>query len=443
LLPLLALLASLLTIAATFGALVLVFQHGALEDFLGYTSSHALEASTLVLIFAMSFGLATDYGIFLLSRIREVREEGASNADAVARGLERTGRIVTAAALLLCVALGSLMSARHALVKQVGFGAALAVALDATVVRALLLPALVRLCGEASWYSPAALLRAATGRWPRARARIKPVTGVGARGPAGGASAALAASEFCDHGHPAIALALDDIAERSGARDERALAIAAFEFVRDEIPYTFGAWGVPASRTLEQRVGMCTNKSNLLVALFRHAGIPAAYGLLSVNAQDYFGVVGPRLLTGYMSQTSTHVYAAALLGGRWVKCDPSTDRELASRTSHFCKQTALIEWDGVSHATDFLDPRHVYADLGLFADIDDRLRRPARGATPARLQLWNDYLAFIRREPAFASSDALVEAYRRRPETEALLDLARDGAPVTGAVPVAAKPAQG
>jgi|GEM_PF-1174064 len=429
LLPLLALLASLLTIAATFGALVLVFQNGGLEGFFGYTSSHALEASTLVLIFAMSFGLATDYGIFLLSRIRELRERGATNADAVAVGVERTGRIVTAAALLLCVALGSLMSARHALVKEVGFGAALAVAVDATAVRALLLPALVRLCGEASWHSPAALARALFARRPRPSPdRHGPASGGvhgpasgGLRPPAGGARAALAASEFCDHDHVAIGPALASIAQRSDARDERALAVAAFEFVRDEITYTFGPWGVPASHTLERRAGMCTNKANLLVALFRRAGIPAAYGVLSVNAQDYFGVVGPRFLTGYMSPTSTHVYAAALLDGRWVKCDPSTDVELASRTAHFCKQTMLIEWDGVAHATDFLDPQHVYADHGLFADIDDRLRRPARGATPERLVLWNDYLAFIRREAAFESSEALTEAYKNRRETHLLL----------------------
>src|SRR4029077_6869765 len=118
-----------LTVAAAFGAMVLVFQNGALEGPLGYTSSHALEASTLVLIFAMSLGLATDYGIFLLSRIKEMRDGGADDREAVWRGLERTGRIVTAAALILCIALASLLSARHALVKEVGFGAAVAVAL--------------------------------------------------------------------------------------------------------------------------------------------------------------------------------------------------------------------------------------------------------------------------------------------------------------------------
>src|SRR5207302_10830559 len=136
--------------------------------------------------------------------------------------------------------------------------------------------------------------------------------------------------------------ALAAIAERSGARDERALAVAAFEFVRDEIRYAFGPWGVSASTTLAQRSGMCTNKANLLIALLRRAGIPAAYGVLSVNARDYFGAIGQPFVTRYMSSTSTHVHAAVLIDGRWIKCDPSTDRELASRTAHFCKPTMLI-----------------------------------------------------------------------------------------------------
>jgi hypothetical protein len=437
LLPLLALLASLLTIAATFGALVLVFQNGALQGLFGYTSSHAIEASTLVLIFAMSFGLATDYGIFLLSRMRELRDAGATSAEAVARGLERTGRIVTAAALLLCVALGSLMSARHALVKEVGFGAALAVAIDATVVRALLLPALVRLCGEASWYSPAALARALGARvrpsGGSSRLRAAARSGSGRREPAGGARAALAASEFCDHDGPAIARALEEIVESSGAGDQRAVAAAAFAFVRDEIPYTLGPWGVSASTTLERRAGMCTNKANLLIALLRRAGIPAAYGVLSVDAREYFGVIGAPFLTRYMSRTSTHVYAAALIDGRWIKCDPSTDSELASRTAHFCRQTALIEWDAVHDSMDFLEPHHVYADLGLFADIADRLARPARGATPARMQLWNDYIAFIRREPAFDSIESLLDAYTGRDETAVLIEVADGGEVVAAA----------
>jgi len=432
--PIIALLMITLTITAAFGALVLIFQNGALEGVLNYTSSHALEAATLVLIFALSFGLATDYGIFLLARIKEMRDGGASDAEAVRSGLERTGRIVTAAALLLCVALGSLGTARHALVKEAGFGAALAVAIDATVVRAMLLPASLRLLGGASWWSPGPLARIARAAAQRSGSQA---TGASAltlkRTPSQGVPAALedalAITRYCNHDDPAIRSVLSELI-KNGSSDPRAggdvaVAVAAFEFVRDEVPYTLGAWGVSASSTLRQRAGMCTNKANLLVALLRAADIPAAYGVIRVNAREYFGVLGPSFLTRYISPESTHVYAAAFLDGRWVKCDPSTDREMADRTSHFCRQTQLIEWDGTRDSLDFLDPRHVYADLGLYADIDELFEKPARGATPERFALWNDYLDFIRGQPAYESSDALIAAYRSTGNTDRLLDLAR------------------
>ncbi len=293
-----ALLMSTLTIAATLGVMVLVFQHGALEGLLGYTSSHALEPSTLVLVFALSFGLATDYGIFLLSRIAEQRRLGASDREAVADGLERTGPVVTAAALLLCVALGSLVTASHALVKEAGFGAALAVAIDATIVRVLLLPSLMCLLGRWNWWAPRLLARAlpaptmppAAGA-PPASATSAPVAGVaGAVAPrepsrarvpavspgellAAGPAETLAATPFCDHHDRAIRAVVDDARDLAGGADELAVARALFEFVRDEVRYAFGPWGVPASTTLAQRAGTCTNKANLLVALLRAADV--------------------------------------------------------------------------------------------------------------------------------------------------------------------------
>jgi uncharacterized membrane protein YdfJ with MMPL/SSD domain len=422
-LPVVALAVGALTITATYGALVLVFQHGWLEGLLDYTGSQAIEASTLVLIFAMSFGLATDYGIFVLSRIKELRARGLGDADAVAGGLERTGRVITAAALLLCVALGSLMTARHALVKEVGFGAALAVAIDATVVRALLLPSVVRLLGRAAWLGPPGISAARLGRatWRRRASLPAAVKLAPSRTVTAARADALAATPQCDHWHPTIEAALAQVRERATGADERSIAVAAFEFVRDEIPYTLGPWGVPASVTMQRREGMCTNKANLLVALLRRAEIPAAYGVLRVNARDYFGVIGPPFLTRYMARESTHVYAAPMLDGRWVKCDPSTDRDMASRTSHFCKQTVLMEWDGRADSLDFLDPHHVYADLGLFADIGELLDKPARGATAERLTLWNDYLAFIRANPPYSSSESLIAAYSTREQTHRLL----------------------
>jgi hypothetical protein len=301
-------------------------------------------------------------------------------------------------------------------VKVAGFGAALAVAIDASMVRAMLLPATLRLLGGAAWWSPgplAQVARALRGRLePRATRGKTPRLSPSRNAPARPADAIAVTSYYCDHDHPDVRDALAQCVRERGAVGELAVAVAVFEFVRDEVPYTLGEWGLPASSTLQRREGMCTNKANLLVALLRAAGIPAAYGVMRVNARDYFGVVGPSFLTRYISPESTHVYAAAYLRGRWVKCDPSTDRDIASRTAHFCQQTQLIEWDGIHDSLDFLDPRHVYADLGLYANIDELLEKPARGATPERLALWNGYLDFIRSHAAFDSSEALIEGYR-------------------------------
>jgi uncharacterized membrane protein YdfJ with MMPL/SSD domain len=413
-LPLKALLMNALTIAAVLGALVFVFQDGRLQGALAYTSSGALEPSTLVLIFAVSFGLATDYGIFLLSRIREARDAGATDSDAIALGLERTGRIVTSAALLLCIALGSLLTAQHALVKEVGFGGGLAVLIDATLVRGMLLPSLMRLLGPLNWYCPSALRRLA--RAP-ARAATRPrrvstrVVSTPSRGRSASEAECLAATRFCDHESPAVQGCAQELLEAHGRSGETSVAVAAFELVRDRVQYAFGPWGVTASQTLARQAGTCTNKANLLVALLRAAGIPAAYDVMRVDARRYFGAIGPSFLTRYASPESLHIYCAARLGGRWVRCDPSTDRDLARRTEGFCQQTQLIQWDGASDSLDFLDPRHVFADLGLYADIDEMIARPARSATPGRLALANDYLEFIRGQPAFESERALVRAY--------------------------------
>jgi putative drug exporter of the RND superfamily len=153
-LPLKAVLMNALSLSAAFGVLVWVFQDGRLEGVLHYTSQGALELTQPVLLFAIAFGLATDYGVFLLSRIREAHEDGLPNREAVALGLERTGRVVTAAALLFCVAVGAFATSEVVLVKEVGIGIALAVAIDASLVRALLVPSLMALLGDWNWWRP-------------------------------------------------------------------------------------------------------------------------------------------------------------------------------------------------------------------------------------------------------------------------------------------------
>ncbi|HEV2450733.1 MAG TPA: MMPL family transporter [Streptosporangiaceae bacterium] len=157
LIPLKALVMNTLSLGAMFGVLVWVFQDGHLASLLGFTAFGAIEAWVPVVIFTFAFGLSMDYEVFLLSRIIEARHEGASTNDAVALGLQRSGRIITSAApAMLIVFLG--FAAGHTLaIKE--FGLAIAVAVDATLVRCVLVPATMTLLGGASWWAPSPLRR--------------------------------------------------------------------------------------------------------------------------------------------------------------------------------------------------------------------------------------------------------------------------------------------
>jgi RND superfamily putative drug exporter len=158
-LPLKSLVMAALTLSATLGILVFVFQNGRLEGLFHYTSQGALESTQPILLAAIAFGLSTDYSVFLLARIKEARDAGLSNTEAVARGLERTGRLVTAAALLFCVAVGAFSISKIVFIKELGVGMAVAVILDATFVRALLVPSLMKLLGDWNWWAPRPLRR--------------------------------------------------------------------------------------------------------------------------------------------------------------------------------------------------------------------------------------------------------------------------------------------
>jgi uncharacterized membrane protein YdfJ with MMPL/SSD domain len=158
-LPLKTLVMNVLGLSAAFGMLVFVFQDGRLEGLLGYRSQGALDLTQPVLLVAIAFGLATDYGVFLLSRIKEAHDAGLPNREAVALGLERTGRVVTSAALLFCVAVGAFATSSILIVKELGLGIAFAVAVDASLVRALLVPSLMALLGDWNWWTPRAFRR--------------------------------------------------------------------------------------------------------------------------------------------------------------------------------------------------------------------------------------------------------------------------------------------
>ena len=152
-LPLKALVMNTLSIVARFGALVWIFQDGNLSAPLGFQPLGFVETTQPVILFCVLFGLSMDYEVFLLSRMKEVWDRTGDNAEAVARGIERSGRIVTSAALIVVVVAASFAFADIVLIKALGLGMALAVALDATVVRALLVPATMRLLGEWNWWA--------------------------------------------------------------------------------------------------------------------------------------------------------------------------------------------------------------------------------------------------------------------------------------------------
>jgi RND superfamily putative drug exporter len=143
-----------LSIAASFGALVWIFQDGNLGAVLGTRPLGFVETTQPVILFCVLFGLSMDYEVFLLTRMRESWDRTRDNRVAVAHGLERSGRIVTSAALIVVVVAGSFAFADIVLIKALGLGIAIAVALDATVVRALLVPATMRLLGRWNWWVP-------------------------------------------------------------------------------------------------------------------------------------------------------------------------------------------------------------------------------------------------------------------------------------------------
>ena len=159
LVPVKALVLNFLSLTATFGAMVWIFQDGNLSGLLGFTATGAIDISMPILMFCIAFGLSMDYEVFLLSRIKEEHDRTGDNQASVALGLERTGSIVTAAAALLAITFFAFGTSGVSFIKMFGIGLGLAVLMDATVVRAFLVPAFMRLAGEANWWAPAPLRR--------------------------------------------------------------------------------------------------------------------------------------------------------------------------------------------------------------------------------------------------------------------------------------------
>ena len=159
LVPIKALVMNVISLGASIGVLVLVFQEGYLQDLLDFSSTGGIESTIPPLVLAFAFGLSMDYEVFLLSRIKEHKDLGRSNDEAVVEGLQHSGRIITSAALLVVIVFAGLVAAKLLVVKQTGVALTVAVAVDATLVRMLLVPATMTLLGEWNWWAPRPLRR--------------------------------------------------------------------------------------------------------------------------------------------------------------------------------------------------------------------------------------------------------------------------------------------
>ena len=157
--PLKAILLNILSLSATFGGLVWIFQDGHLQRLLDFQSVGSIDATQPVLIFSIAFGLSMDYEVFLLSRIKERFDQTGSNRLAVSSGLQRTGWLITSEALLLAIVLGAFGTAKIIFIQEIGIGLAIAIVMDATLIRMLLVPATMRLLGTFNWWAPAPLRR--------------------------------------------------------------------------------------------------------------------------------------------------------------------------------------------------------------------------------------------------------------------------------------------
>jgi len=206
----------------------------------------------------------------------------------------------------------------------------------------------------------------------------------------------LKETEYCDYNNYLIMQTAKYFEKRYKTKKE--LAVALFYWVKDSVRYSLGAWNVKASETFTLNNGTCTNKANLLVALYRAVDIPAGFGIMKVNGQRYLGPACIPMLGNQMNQRSIHTYVAVYLNNKWMKIDPSDDIELSESISHFNHTADAVEWNGIDNAELNLDENDVYSDEFPIADIDYIMRKKPRNAKGIKLKMFNIALNFYRKE---------------------------------------------
>ena len=218
----------------------------------------------------------------------------------------------------------------------------------------------------------------------------------------------LQETRFCDFNHPLIQGIAHKIAEN--CTNDREKAVSLFYWVRDNILYRVGLWQRKASETLIEKEGACTNKTNLLVALLRANNIPAGYGIMKVHGQRYFGPIAIPMLKKFAGEMSTHVYAMVNLNNKWIKCDPSDDRELSENTFYLNPPSKLVEWDGFQDAMLNLNKEHVLKNDYPIANIDPWMVKKPRRAKGIPLKVANLFVKFLRENKQKVNNIKDIEA---------------------------------
>jgi hypothetical protein len=205
----------------------------------------------------------------------------------------------------------------------------------------------------------------------------------------------LQETKYCDFNNKKTKDLASGLTKASLSDKEKAVVL--FNWVRDNILYRLGSWQKKASETLKEKEGTCTNKANLLIALLRANGIPAGYGIMKVDGQKYFGAIASPALTKFVGKISTHIYALAYLDGKWIKCDPSNDKELCASTSYFNPTTKLVIWNGRNDAIIDFNKNYIFKETYPVANADSYIGKKAKNARGIPLKVANIYIKFARK----------------------------------------------
>jgi transglutaminase-like putative cysteine protease len=204
-------------------------------------------------------------------------------------------------------------------------------------------------------------------------------------------------TKYCNFNNPEIKKITQEITEFCTSEKEKIIAL--FNWVKENIKFEFSYWGIDAVQTLKKGSGMCTNKSNLLIAFLRALKIPAGYGILKVKTDEFYGSLMCPFFKKLVSPQSVHIYAGVFLEGKWMRCDPSVDSELARVLE---KKNPFAEFSGFNlKENEIKKIKGILEKKEFLANIDEELSKPPKNLREKVLNLGNQYLLFLRRNETF------------------------------------------